>query len=242
MDHKLKVGLSRLVLSSGVEAAAAYGGVTAGTGFLIYGAGWLGQVVYGNITANRLLPKVAKSASWFTINNTPSSGLDAATRIPELVPIDDRFTKINGFAAYNFQFHRDYGAAIQKYYFGNERILFRNNQDDLKIYNSMHDAYYERLGLSQAVDTERACISLIEKVRANPISPMISWLTLPIEEIEACQVYRDLDFQTARARQISRLLSPEKSDDPFHTGLPGSEGSRTDLTVLPQLQIDPIDE
>jgi hypothetical protein len=240
-NQALQVGLSRMLVSGGAAAGAAFAGMSGGVGLLVYGASWLSEVIYGNITANRLLPNVAKSPTWFTIGNTPHDKLTAATRIPELVPIDDKFTLFSGFAAYNFQFHRDYGAAIQKYYFGPEGILFKNNRDDLEIYNSLHNQYYSLLGLSETVDNDTGCQLLLNDVRSSPVSPMLAWLTLPIQEIEACPVYKNMKWDQIRAAYLQDLLNPASSTDSFHSGLPGTEGSRTDLTLLPQLNILPLD-
>ncbi len=237
-SQKLQIGLSRLLLSGGVAYAAI--GTSAGTGFAIYGAGWLLGVAYGNAMANRLLPEVAKSESWFTLGNTPGNEVVAATTLPELVPIDDTFTRISSFAAYNFDFHRDYGAAIQKYYFGNERFLFRNDRNDLAIYNQLHDRYYERIGLSTALENESACVALLSKIRSANVVPLVTWLTLPREEIETCSVYRNEGKDDGRSQYLDGLLYPQNQSDPFHTGFPGTEGSRPGLTILPQLRVLPI--
>jgi hypothetical protein len=242
IDQKLQVGVSRLLVSSGVAASTVFigTGTTAGVGAAVYGLGWLFQIAYGNATANRLLPDLAKSQSLLTINNTPQDKLTAALLLPELVPIDDTMTRYNGFAAYNFDFHRDYGAAVQKYYFGKDRFLFKNDRNDLEIYNELHNHYYKRIGLNSMLESEPACRKLLLKVRDSKISPLVTWLTLPKAELESCSAYRDLGSDDGRERYLDDLLNPQNQKDPFHTGFPGTEGSRPGLTILPQLRVLPI--
>jgi hypothetical protein len=240
IDQKLKTGVTRLAVSSGVGVSTVFVGATAGVGLAVYGAGWLLHIAYGNSTANRLLPDLAKSESLFTINNTPQSKFAAAVVLPELVPIDDSLNKFSGFASYNFEFHREYGDAIQKYYFGKERFLFRNDRNDLEIYNKLHNSYYKRIGLNYMLESDKACRALLLKVRDSSLSPLVTWLTLPQEELESCDAYRGLGQDDGRVEYLDDLLNPQNQKDPFHSGFPGTEGSRPGLTILPQLRILPV--
>lgn len=239
-DKNLQVGLSRLLVSGAATYAIVMSGATVGTAYLAYGLSWLGQIAYGNLSSNSVLPRIAKSESLLTINNTPKSRLEAALKIPELIPIHERLTRISGFASYDFEFHLAFSQAIQKYYFGNEAFLFHNDRDDLAIYNRLNDRYYSSIGISTEVDLEPDCMDLLAQVRKSVSSPLVAWLTLPLSEIERCPAYRGKVQSEALTAHRDALLEPSTDRNPFENGFPGTEGSRPGLTLLPQLRILPL--
>jgi hypothetical protein len=224
----------------GISTVPVYAHILGWPGALVSLGGIALQIEYGAHVTNRLLPDVAQSKTFLDKYGQLSSKTDAALLLPELAPIDDVLTKINGYAAYNFDFHHEYGAAIQKYYFGDEKFLFKNDRNDLDIYNELHNEYYNRIGLNYTLESEPACRALLLKLRDSTYSPLVTWLTLPKSEMEACSAYRGLGDNDGRAEYLDQLLNPQNQKDPFHTGLPGTEGSRPGLTILPQLRVLPV--
>jgi hypothetical protein len=240
-DHRLRKGFfSNLALMFGPVFVIPSGPLA----IVVGGASVILVPLYDNVVTDRLLPNVAQSGKFLTFEKkyAPADNFDAVLMLPELIPISDSLSKAAAFHVYNFNFHKEYGDAIQKYYFGSNGLLFRNDRDDLKIYNELHNEYYKRIGLNYMLESDSACRALLIKLRESTYSPLVTWLTLPKAEMEACPAYRGLGDNDGRAEYLDQLLNPQNGKDPFHSGLPGTEGSRPGLTILPQLRVLPIEK
>ena len=140
---------------------------------------------------------------------------------------------------YDFRFQYLFAKAIEKTYFGSLTFLFQDNHDDLKIYNSLYQEAYERLTASGALDKDPRCKALISKVLGSNTSPMVQWLTLPKQEIEACPAYKGLGDPGFREEFIEKLQKGMNFSSPFSTGRPGGEGSHPELDMEPSLDVLP---
>ncbi len=237
----LEIGLTNLGTSA-IGGLIAMGS-TAGVGFGIYGGVISAELLSANHISNTLLPKFAQTR-WersFEILNKDHS----AFALPELIPLNDFRTWFTGFSSYDFGFHEKYGRAIQKYYFGPELFLNHSKRGDLKIYNELHNNYFDRLEKTELLETDPKCSQLIESIRHGSYSPMVSWLELPQAAIESCPAYAGAGQAQPRQDYTDSFLSQENSSkngkgSSFQRGLPtGGEGGRPGLRVLPQLRIYP---
>lgn len=186
---------------------------------------------------NGYLPDVAK----FPLSQAPGfERKHAALDQPELIPLENTNINFGLGGNIDLDFHRKFGKAVEKTYFGNIPFLFRKTSEDLLITNSLHNQYYERLGLSKTVDTDPSCQKLLEKIYRSNTSPMVEWLTIPQEQLQSCSVYKDISNTLDRNDFAKRQLEHIDHDSPFilSTNM-GGEGSTPDLRVVPEIPILP---
>jgi hypothetical protein len=197
--------------------------------------------MYSNHQALSYLPKIDMNSEpgWYK----PTGGKESALYLTELLLLKDSDqTPLTG-TGWDTHFHQRFGKAIERTYFDELRFLFQNNRKDQEAYKALHDAYYEKIGTRDDIDTNPACGSLLEKTQSAETSPLVSWLSLPLSEIESCQAFQGpgkLDYRSVYLQELLRMKEGESS--PFIIIRPGSEGTRPDLRILPQLKVTPLEK
>jgi hypothetical protein len=142
-----------------------------------------------------------------------------------------------------FDFHEKYGRAVADAYFkGDDAKFFNKDESTLKVFNDLHNQYYDRVGLSDDIDKNPACKALLAKAQASDTAPMVEWLTLPDKEIESCPAFKGAGDASLRTPWKERFLRGYDPSSPFtliRKDKDGGTGTRPDERVLPVLKVQP---
>ena len=210
-------------------------------GIGLYGNPWLillipfGQT-YENYRANQLLPKIdQRSPIGINLIYSPR---EAALSLTELVPTSSP-PKHYFSSGYAFGFQARYSRAIARTYFPlNPGLAPVYDERTLRIFNTLHDTYYERVGTSKVIDEDVWCQSLLYRMETSETSPILEWLALSSEEIEACAPFRGLNIAQELVTWRSKILSsPDVTSSFVLKPRPGGTGSRPAMRIQPALPV-----
>lgn len=198
----------------------------------------MGSVGLSNSKMNEYLSEVDQ-VPWY--GSRRWSGEKAALGLMEFVPIKNSDTMNLTSSTYDLNFHKQYGQAIEQAYFQKKlSFLFKDNREDLRIFNALNNQYYSLLGASKVTEKDQGCKRILEKVRREGHSPLIQWLSISKDEMKECSVYKtaaESDFQT---NLLEHAIKESSEDSPFHLRRADASGtgSRPELTLVP-IQIQP---
>ncbi len=216
------------------------------------GQGFLGAIL-GHYRIQKYLPKMERtsllgSSAW---GQGPSAISMSILEFTELVCAKDVDPNID-WDNYDFPFFAKYCSSVERTYFGKLPFLFQNNRDDLAIFNSLHDNYFDKIGGNDRVGPDaddirghfshlnKKCVALLEKIRAAETSPMVAWLSLSKAEMGSCPAYSGSLSEADSSDFIRSILTPYDPASPFSLiMLTGGEGGSPGLKLQPSLGILP---
>lgn len=205
-------------ISSGLEAAAkvAFGLPTAGVTSKI-----------ARESFNELLPIIDQM-----------SGSQLNRQLFELkeLPVIKTYHSFNPGIHVDLGFFKSFVRSIEKAYFGNLVFLYKDDNEDQKIYRDLHNQFYKFFASNELIKT---CDSAFKKVSAD--SPLLTWLRADESQLR-CGPYQSLSFWQSRGELLNLFVTNRSQF--FHAGTKGGGGPGLVISPLvqPQLRILPGEE